>query len=99
LDFDRAQRKSIGKTDMERMFWRLNRYAEKMERQGKLKVDIKEKLLFLRTYGKLSGFDIAGEMEKKIGLKRIFSQAGWFFESLLYGRKGPEKSEIGNRKP
>ncbi|MCX5805338.1 MAG: hypothetical protein NT010_04610 [Proteobacteria bacterium] len=99
LDFDRAQRKSINKTDMERMFWRLNRYAEKMERQGKLKVDIKEKLLFLRTYGKLSGFDIAGEMEKKIGLKRIFSQAGWFFESLLYGRKGPEKSEIGNRKP
>jgi 3-deoxy-D-manno-octulosonic acid kinase len=98
LDFDRAQRKSISKTDMERMFWRLNRYAEKMERQGKLNVDVKEKLLFLRTYGKLSGFDMAGEMEKKIGLKRIFSQTGWFFESLLYGRKGSgvKQSNIKN---
>ncbi|MCX5811800.1 MAG: hypothetical protein NT178_04560 [Proteobacteria bacterium] len=100
LDFDRAQRKSIAKTDMEWMFWRLNRYVEKMERQGKLKVDIKEKMLFLRTYRKCSRFDMAEAMVKKIGLKRIFSRIGWFFESLLYGNQESinSKFEILNSK-
>jgi 3-deoxy-D-manno-octulosonic acid kinase len=96
LDFDRARRKPIGKTDMERMFWRLNRYVDKMERQGKLKVDIKEKILFLRTYRKLSGFDMAGAMSSKIGRKSLLSRIGWFFESLLYGNQKSTNSKLQN---
>lgn len=87
LDFDKACRKLMIAEDMERMLWRLNRYVEKMEKQGKLKIDVKEKLLFLRTYRKLSGFDIAGKMSFKKERKSLLSRVGWFFESLLYGKR------------
>jgi 3-deoxy-D-manno-octulosonic acid kinase len=97
LDFDRACRKSITKKDMERMFWRLNRYVEKMERQGKLKIHIKEKILFLRTYRKLSGFDMAEIMASKTGQKSLLSRIGWSFESLLYGRKGSGIRDQGSK--
>jgi hypothetical protein len=97
LDFDRARRKSITKKDMEQMFWRLNRYAEKMERQGKLKIDIKEKMLFLRTYRKCSGFDMARAMKNKISKKGFLSKAGWFFESLLYRNQKATNSKLETR--
>jgi hypothetical protein len=97
LDFDRAQIKSITKKDMEWMFWRLNRYVEKMEGQGKLKVDIKEKMLFLRIYRKLSGFDMSEVMKNKVNQKRLLSKVGWFFESLLYGRKGSGVMKQGSK--
>jgi hypothetical protein len=88
LDFDRSCRKLITKKDMERMFWRLNRYVEKMTKQGKLKVDIKEKILFLRTYRKFSGFDMASIMKNKVRQKGFLFKMGWFLESLLYGGRG-----------
>ena len=100
LDFDRAHRKSITKKDMQRMFWRLNRYAEKMEKQGKLKVSIKERMLFLRIYRRLSGFDMAEAMKNKVNQKGFLSRVGWFFESLFYGNQGATNSkfEIRNSK-
>jgi len=87
LDFDKACRKLVVAEDTERMLWRLDRYVEKMEKQGKLKIDVKEKLLFLRTYRKLSGFDIAAKMSSKKERKNFLSRVGWFFESLLYGKQ------------
>jgi len=94
LDFDRACRKSITKKDMEQMFWRLNKYVEKMERQSKLKITLKEKLLFLRTYRKFSGFDMAGTMKNKVNQKGFLSKIGWFLESLLYGNKRSNNSKF-----
>ena len=96
LDFDSARRKPISEEDMERMFWRLNRYAEKMERKGRLKVSAKEKLLFLRIYRRLSGIDMAGRMMKKAGRKRLLSRMGWFFERLFYRDHSDSKFIIHN---
>jgi tRNA A-37 threonylcarbamoyl transferase component Bud32 len=84
LDFDRTGRKAISAGDMERMFWRLNRYADKMEREGRLIVGGKEKLFFLRAYGRLSGVDMVGRMAAKAARKSILSKLGWFFEGLFY---------------
>ena len=85
LDFDRAYKKAVTKKDMERMFWRLNRYVEKMQRGKQVKVDLKDKILFLRAYGKVAGFDMAHKMAGKAGLKTLISKIGWFCESLIYG--------------
>lgn len=85
LDFDKARKKTVTKKDMEGMFWRLNRFVEKMEEKGYIKFDIKEKILFLRTYKKISGYDIITVMEKQIATKRQTYKIGWFIESFLYG--------------
>ena len=85
LDFDNAYRKSITKKDMEKMFWRLNRFIDKMERRGDLKVGTREKILFLRTYKRLSGYDMAQAMAKKVKTKRYLSEIGWVVERALYG--------------
>lgn len=84
LDFDRARKKSISKEDMERMFWRLNRYADKMERKGRIKVGVMGRLLFLKAYGRLSSSDMAGRMAAKVIRKGLLSKLGWFFEGLFY---------------
>jgi 3-deoxy-D-manno-octulosonic acid kinase len=101
LDFDRAYKKLLTGEDMERMFWRLNRYVDKMERQGKLRVDIKEKVFFLRTYRKCSGFDLGKVMKNKVNQKGCLSKIGWFLESLLYGKKksGVRGQATRNPKP
>ena len=43
LDFDRAYRKVVTKKDMENMFWRLNRFAEKKEKTGELACHLRGK--------------------------------------------------------
>jgi hypothetical protein len=91
LDFDRARRKSISEEDMERMFWRLNRYADKMEREGRGKMESKEKLLFLRAYGRFSGSDMTGRMAAKAVRKSLLSKLGWSFEGLFYRRQTNSK--------
>jgi hypothetical protein len=96
LDFDRARKKSISEGDMERMFWRLNRYADKMEREGRIKLELKEKLLFLRTYGRLSGSDVTGRMAAKAGRKALLSKLGWFFEGLFYRHQTNSKLRTQN---
>jgi tRNA A-37 threonylcarbamoyl transferase component Bud32 len=87
LDFDKARRKDITRKDVESMVWRLNRFAEKWEQKGYLQISMLERLLFLRTYSRLSGYNIEGEMAKKIQGKRLLSRIGWFFESILYGKR------------
>ena len=84
LDFDRAVRDGILANDMERMFWRLNRYTDKMEREGRLKIGSKEKLFFLKAYERVSGIDMAARMEAKVARKSLLSKLGWFFEGLFY---------------
>jgi len=87
LDFDKAKQVPISKNDMERMFWRLHRYADKMEKHGDITFDINEKTIFLKRYKKLSGYDMAPRMAKKIRKKRFFSKMGWFIEAKLFGGK------------
>ena len=55
LDFDRAKKKCVSDKDMRSMFLRLERFADKMVRQGRLDGDGEEKFFFLKAYGRLSG--------------------------------------------
>lgn len=86
LDFDKACKKVISRSDVEGMIWRLNRFAEKWELKGYLRISSMERLLFLRTYSRLSGYNLEEVMTRKIQGKRLLSRAGWFFESILYGK-------------
>lgn len=86
LDFDRSRMGKITKKDILRMFWRLNRFAEKMEKKGLITFSLMEKTLFLRTYRKLSGSDLETEMNKKARTKGWVNRFGWLVEQLLYGR-------------
>jgi tRNA A-37 threonylcarbamoyl transferase component Bud32 len=86
LDLDKAARKPIDREDVESMLWRLARFVEKMERLGELTADDREKLLFLRTYERLSKRSMIDEMQKKMKKKGFLHRLGWFFESLFYGR-------------
>jgi len=84
LDFDRARRKSVTKMDMESMFWRLNRFAEKKEKTGDFAATTEEKTLFLRTIEGLSGLCFIKDMTKQVENKRRSYRLGWFLESLFY---------------
>lgn len=84
IDFDRARRKRLSKKDVEDMFWRLNRYIEKMEKKGGLRIGSKEKTLFLRTYERLSGSEITESMKASLKYKQLASRIGWKIESFFY---------------
>ena len=86
LDFDKARLGRLDRDDMTRMFWRLDRFAEKMARKGHVTVSPKEKIFFLRVYGRLSGYDMVAEMKKEEKQKRASYRIGWFLDKLLYGR-------------
>ena len=86
LDFDKASKRTISKKNVETMIWRLNRFAEKWEIKGYFRISILERLLFIRTYSKLSGYNLEEEMAKKLVTKKLLSRAGWFAESILYGK-------------
>lgn len=87
LDFDRAFRKATTADDMRRIFWRLDRYMEKQVRKGKIALDMKEKVFFLRVYQRLAGYDMLSAMEKQQRTRGIRNRAGWFIESFLYEGK------------
>ncbi|HVN96380.1 MAG TPA: lipopolysaccharide kinase InaA family protein [Syntrophorhabdaceae bacterium] len=87
LDFDRAYRKAVTKCDIKRMFWRLNRFAEKRERAGDLVVTLQEKVLFLKVFERLSGYSLIQEMQKQLGLRHLMYRLGWWMENTLYGKK------------
>lgn len=87
LDFDRAFKKATAVNDMERIFWRLDRYMEKYARKGMIALDMKEKVFFLRVYQKLAGYDILSSMEKQQRTRGIRNRIGWHIESFLYGGK------------
>lgn len=84
IDFDRAERKIITARDIERMLWRLNRYTEKMERNGRLKLDADEKTLFLRTYERVTGRSVLESMRTELRRKQLLSRIGWVVESVFY---------------
>ena len=87
LDFDKAFRKTLSRKNVETIIWRLNRFAEKWEVKGYFRVSIMERLLFVRTYSRLSGYNLIEEMAKKLMGKKLLSRAGWFAESIFYGKK------------
>jgi hypothetical protein len=87
LDFDKAFFKTVTKYDMERMFWRLNRFAEKKENAGDLIVTVQEKVLFLRTIERLSGYGIIRDMQGQLEGKRRSYRLGWFLDSLFYRKQ------------
>ncbi|MBP1746783.1 MAG: 3-deoxy-D-manno-octulosonic acid kinase [Deltaproteobacteria bacterium] len=87
LDFDKAFRKTLSRKNVETIIWRLNRFAEKWEVKGYFRVSIMERLLFVRTYSRLSGYNLEEAMTKKLQGKRLLSRTGWFFESILYGKR------------
>ena len=84
LDFDKSRRGSVTKQEVVRMVFRLNRYAEKMEKAGIITFTMKERMLFLRTYQRLSGYDIISAVAKQAKTKKATSRVGWFVEKLLY---------------
>lgn len=87
LDFDRAQRKKLTKADVMKMFWRLDRYVEKMVRRGYTPVSAREKAFFLRCYRRLSGYDPVPAMTREIKGRSIRYRLGWFLDNLLYRGK------------
>jgi 3-deoxy-D-manno-octulosonic acid kinase len=87
LDFDRARRKAISRHDTESMFRRLGRFVDKMERQRRFSATRLEKALFLRTYARLSGVDLAKSLADSATRVALRHRIGWFIESLLYRQK------------
>jgi RIO-like serine/threonine protein kinase len=85
LDFDKASKRSMRQKDVESMMWRLVRYIDKMQRQGQLRVDDRERALFLRTYERLSKRPITEKMQRNLKRKSYFHKVGWWVESLFYG--------------
>ncbi len=87
LDFDRAAKRPLLPGDVESMVRRLGRFTEKMERQGRLHVGAAEKALFLRTYDRLSGYNMTEKMAHARMARGLMHRMGWFIESLLFGGK------------
>ncbi|MCX8021691.1 MAG: lipopolysaccharide kinase InaA family protein [Syntrophorhabdaceae bacterium] len=85
LDFDRAYTKILKGKDVEEMFWRLNRYAEKLEKKGILSIELSEKAFFLKIFERLSGDEYRKKMERKSRVKGILTKIGWYFEKKIYG--------------
>ena len=85
LDFDRAAKRPLLVGDVESMVRRLGRFTEKMERQGRLHVGAVEKALFLRTYARLSGYDMTENIQRSQRARGLTHRVGWFVESLLFG--------------
>jgi hypothetical protein len=86
LDFDRARKKPVSDKDMKSMFRRMERFADKMARQGRFEATDEEKAFFLRTYARLSGTDFTREMRAAAPRTYRLNRIGWFLESLLYRR-------------
>ncbi len=87
VDFDKACRRSVTKGDMESIFWRIDRYVEKMERAGRITVAPLERALFLRAYQRASNFAMEKIMEEGLASRRRLARLGWLVESFLYGRQ------------
>lgn len=85
LDFDKAKKRFITSKDMERMFWRLNRYVEKMAKKGYTGViNTSEKILFLRIFKRFSGHNLLPVMQKRMKYQGLLDKTGWLLDSLLY---------------
>ena len=87
LDFDKAYRKEVASSDYERMFWRLDRFVRKYASLFGRPIDDRERLIFLRTYERLSGDRITKRMSQKRDQMNRTSKLGWTIDRLIYRRK------------
>ncbi|MBP1748008.1 MAG: Mn2+dependent serine/threonine protein kinase [Deltaproteobacteria bacterium] len=87
LDFDKAYRKQIVLDDYEKMFWRLDRYVRKYSGLFGNPVDDRERLIFLRTFERLSGQKIISGMQENRVKKERSARFGWLIDRILYNRK------------
>ena len=87
LDFDRAERRAPTQGDAEQMLWRLDRFVERMELQGELRVRPVERMLFLRTFVRLSGYRLAESMQAREQVRKRRRRLGWLLESAIYRRR------------
>jgi hypothetical protein len=69
------------------MFWRLDRYVRKYSSLFGIPVDDKERLLFLRTFERLSGQKIISRMQENREKKERAARLGWLIDRILYSRK------------
>lgn len=84
LDFDKAYRKEVASSDYERMFWRLDRFVRKYASLFGRPIDDRERLIFLRTYERLSGDRITKRMSQKRDQMNRTSKLGWTIDRILY---------------
>lgn len=87
LDFDKAYRKEVTSDDYERVFWRLDRFVRKYSALFGRPVDDRERLIFLRTYERLSGDRIIDRMAEKRDTMERSAKLGWLIDRIFYGRK------------
>ncbi len=88
LDFDKAYRKEVASADYERMFWRLDRFVRKYAALFGRPIDDRERLIFLRTYERLSGDRIMERMAQKRDKMDRTSKLGWTIDRMLYRQRG-----------
>jgi len=87
LDFDKAYRKKVASGDYEKVFWRLDRFVRKYSALFGRPVDDRERLIFLRTYERLSGESIISRMREKRERMERSARLGWLIDRMFYGRK------------
>ncbi len=94
LDFDRAYRRQVEAEDYEKMFWRLDRYVRKYALDFGRPVDDRERLIFLRTFERLSGRKIISAMKAKAGAKEKSARLGWFIDRMFYKKSTNKNSPL-----
>jgi serine/threonine protein kinase len=87
LDFDRARRGGVTPEETVAMMRRLGRFVDKLERTGVLQCTAADRVLFLRTYERLSGRKLLATMTAMQGTRNTLHRIAWFIESLVYGGK------------
>ena len=69
------------------MFWRLDRYVRKYSEFFGNPVNDRERLIFLRTFERLSGQKIISRMQDNRDKKERSARLGWLIDRVLYKRK------------
>jgi hypothetical protein len=86
LDFDRAERRRIGRHDVIAMMRRLSRFVDKLEKEGRFSATSLEKALFIRIYERMSGYELSNILAPS-KTRTILHQWGWFMESFFYRKE------------
>jgi hypothetical protein len=86
LDFDRAERRHIGRHDVVAMMRRLSRFVDKIEKEGRFSATSLEKALFIGIYEHMSGYELSNAVAPS-KTHTILHQWGWFMESFFYRKE------------
>jgi tRNA A-37 threonylcarbamoyl transferase component Bud32 len=86
LDFDRAERRYLDRSDVIAMARRLNRYVDKMDKENRFIATPLEKALFSRIYERMSGYKLSDALVTSKN-RKLFHHFGWFMESFFYRKK------------